>query len=208
LTNEQAEPLAVRAAGGAGHAGGMSQPDPDAELRAADRTIALIGAMGYMRGEFAAARMEWGSQGAPPVPDDIDEIWLEPAGHAGNRDRWFAVTAVSGSYEQAERSYSWGQRVLAGTREYPRFAVERLREHCQDRQAGALETEMLAGRPVYLELTTEGDSMETIQVRARQHDITDETVVAGILGAVRDRDWKQDEDAQAAGIARHRAPGR
>ena len=49
-----------RAANGPRHAGRMSQPDPDARLRAADRTIALIGAMDYMRSEFPAAEMVWG----------------------------------------------------------------------------------------------------------------------------------------------------
>jgi hypothetical protein len=166
----------------------MSQPDLDARLRAADRTIALIGATGYMRSEFPAARMEWGNQDAPPEPDDIDEIWCEPAGDEGDPGRWFAVTAVSGSYGPAERSYSWGQRVLAGTRDYLRFAVKRLREHGQGRLADALETEMLASRLVYLELTTVGDSTETARVRARQYDISDATLVAAMLDAVRGHD--------------------
>jgi len=99
-------------------------------------------------------------------------------------DRWFAVTAVSGSYGPAERTYSWGQRVLAGTREYVRFAVDRLRERGQD----ALETELFADRLVYLELTTAGDSMETIKVRARQYDLSDATLVAGVLDAFRGHD--------------------
>ena len=60
-----------------------------------------------------------GDHDAPPEPDDLDQIWHLPAADVGDsagRDRWFAVTAVSGSYGPAERTYSWGQRVLAGPR--------------------------------------------------------------------------------------------
>jgi hypothetical protein len=70
----------------------MSQPDLDARLQAADRTIALLGAMGYTDQTFPAARMEWGDENVPPDPDDIDEVWREPGGGPDGQDRWFAVT--------------------------------------------------------------------------------------------------------------------
>jgi hypothetical protein len=166
----------------------MNLPGPDAELHAADRTSALIGAMGYMQSEFPGARLHWGDPHAPPEPDDIDQIWCRPAGGPDGQDCWFAVTAASGAYGPAERSYPCGHRVVAGTRDYLRFAIERLRNHGQNQLAGVLETETLAGRLVYLELTTTGDSMETIEVRARQYDISDATLAASVLAAVRDHD--------------------
>jgi hypothetical protein len=166
----------------------VSLPDRDAALLAADRSIALVGAIGYVQSYFSGSRLEWGDTQAPPVPDDIDEIWCQPAGGPDGRDRWIAVTAVSGTYRAAERCNSWGNRLLAGTRNYLSFAIDRLREHGQDRLADALETEMLASRLVYLELTTTAESMENASVQARQFDISDETLVANMLAAVRDRD--------------------
>jgi hypothetical protein len=166
----------------------MSQPDPDARLYAAERAIALIGATGYMQTQFPAAQLEWGDRNAPPTPDDIDQVWREAGGGADGGDRWFAVTAVSGTYGPQERAYSWGQRVLAGTREYLRFAIERLSEHGHKELAGSLEAEMLGSRLVYLELTTVGESVETMEVRARQYDISDETMVASMLAAVHEQD--------------------
>jgi len=165
----------------------VSLSGPEAELHAADRTIALIGAVGYMRSVFPSVQLEWGDRDTPPEPDDIDQIWREQADGPDSRDRWFAVTAISGTYGPAERSYSWGQRVLAGTRDYLRFAIDRLRDHDQGRLADALEAETLASRLVYLELTTTADP-ETPTVHAREYDISDATLVANVLAAVRDHD--------------------
>lgn len=81
-----------------------------------------------------------------------------------------------------------GQRVLAGTREYLQFALGRLREHDQGGLAGVLEAEMLGGRLVYLELTTAGETAETMRLHARQYDISDETLVAEMIAAVDDGD--------------------
>lgn len=191
----------------------MTPPGPDARLLAADRGIALLCAMGYMQGQFPGAQLEWGDTKAPPDPDDIDQIWHEPVGgtrqrflrrggsptsSADSRGRWFAVTAVSGTYGPAERSYSWGQRVLAGTRDYLVFAIGRLRERGQGRLADALETEMLADRLVYLLLTTTVDTAGEPLVQARQYDISDATLAGNVLAAVRDHDEDRIENLKQA----------
>ncbi len=47
---------------------------------------------------------------------------------------------------------------------------------------------MLASRLVHLELSTAGETAETMQVHARQYDLSDETLVAGMIAAVDDGD--------------------
>jgi hypothetical protein len=127
--------------------GAVNSPSPDAELRAMDRTIALLGALGYVTSQFPGAHLEWGDPDTLPEPDDIDGIWCQPEDGSGGRDRWIAASAVSGTYGPAERSFPWGGRVLAGTRDYLRFAIGRLRDHGQHRLADALESEILVGKP-------------------------------------------------------------
>jgi hypothetical protein len=168
----------------------------EAGLPAADRELAAFGAMAYVRASFPGAVVEWGDVIATPdnavrvwrLPDDLDGVWRQPGGGDGGRDRWLAATAISGTYGPAERRDHWGRQLLAGTRDYLWFAVERFREHGQARLADALEAETLASRLVYVELTASGDTRETFQVDARQYDIGDDTIVARVLDAVHRRD--------------------
>lgn len=152
---------------------------------AADRVIAVLGAQAYISSQWPAAQRVWGDTGQVPVPDDLDGVWREDD---GGGERWFAVTATAGEYGPAERAYDWGQRVLAGTRDYLRFAIARLREHGRDEVAGGLEREMYAGRLVYLRLDTVIEDGQATEVNARQYDISDAAVVTALLEAVRDRD--------------------
>jgi hypothetical protein len=154
-------------------------------VSAADRVIAVFGAQAYVRGQWPAAERVWGGPEQVPVPDDLDGVWRE---HTGDGERWFAVTATAGEYGPAERAYDWGQRVVAGTRDYLRFAIARLREHGRDEVAGGLEREMYAGRLVYLRLDTVIEDGQATEVNARQYDISDAAVVTALLEAVRDRD--------------------
>jgi hypothetical protein len=153
------------------------------ELHAADRAIAILGATAYIRTNFPRAQLEWGDSKTRPDPDDLDEVWREPGPGPQDQDRWFAVTAVAGRYGPAERSYPWGGRVLAGTRDYLRFAISGFRARGQDRVAGALEEQMYADRLVYLELTVVIDGQQATEVRARQYDISDATLAASVLAA-------------------------
>ncbi len=157
-------------------------------VRTADRVIAVLGAQAYIRSQWPAAERVWGDHEQVPVPDDLDGVWREPGGAEDGGDRWLAVTATAGEYGPAERARDWGQRVLAGTRDYLRFAAARLREHGHPELAGALEREMYAGRLVYLLLATSIENGQAAEVTARQYDICDAAVVTSLLEAVRDRD--------------------
>lgn len=152
---------------------------------AADRVIAVFGAQAYISSQWPGAERVWGDTEQVPVPDDLDGVWRE---HTDEGERWFAVTAIAGEYGPAERAYDWGQRVLAGTRDYLRFAIARLREHGRNEVAGGLEREMYAGRLVYLRLDTVIEDGQATEVNARQYDISDAAVVTAVLEAVRDRD--------------------
>lgn len=118
----------------------MSDP-----VLAADRVIAVLGAQAYIRSQWPAAERVWGDHEQVPVPDDLDGVWREPGGAGDGGDRWLAATATAGEYGSAERAYDWGQRVLAGTREYLRFAIARLRAHGHAGLAAELERELYAG---------------------------------------------------------------
>jgi hypothetical protein len=153
-------------------------------VRAADRKIALYGAQAYIRSQWPAAERVWGDPEQVPVPDDIDGVWRELA---DDGERWFAVTATAGEYGPAERAYDWGQRVLAGTRDYLRFAIARLREHRHTQLADVLEREMYASRLIYLLLATGIENGEATEVTARQYDISDAAMLTKLLEAVRGR---------------------
>lgn len=119
----------------------MSDP-----VLAADRVIAVLGAQAYIRSQWPAAERVRGDHEQVPVPNDLDGVWREPGGAGDGGDRWLAATATAGEYGSAERAYDWGQRVLAGTREYLRFAIARLRAHGHAGLAAELERELYAGR--------------------------------------------------------------
>lgn len=165
--------------------------DPAARVLAADHALALLGAQAYMRDQFPGAQREWGAEpdGPLPEPGEIDQIWLRPAAVPGGSDTWFAIAACCETYDPGERARAarWG--AVPGTRDYLFFAAGRLRETGQQRIAGVLEAQTLASRLVYLAVTTCLDGNELSDVRARQFDISDETLAAAVLAAAAASDW-------------------
>ncbi|RKR92223.1 hypothetical protein BDK92_6659 [Micromonospora pisi] len=163
--------------------------DHEAASRAvwvADRTIARLCATSYVQQVFPGAVRLWGTDSEPIEPDELDAVWRVPG---DDGERLLVVTALAGEYELPRRRLPYGTTVVGGTRDYLRYAVERLREHGQNDLAGAIEREMYADRLWYFELaavvTVVNGESRVEDVRARQYDISDASLLRALLAAIR-----------------------
>jgi len=167
-----------------------------------DRMLARQAAASYVAGRFPDAEplLEWphdrGGVGAEPTgpgfrADDLDGMWQRPG---PDGPRLIAISVSGGDHPLPEVVPEPGAPALpAGTRDYLRLAAERVRADGRAELADTLARETLAGRLTYLHVATDPGG-QSPSGTAQPFDISDETMVATLLAAVRARKYRRLDD--------------
>jgi len=167
-----------------------------------DRMLARQVAASHVADQFPDAEplLEWphdgGGIGAEPTApgfraDDLDGVWQRPG---PDGPRLIAVSVSGGDHPLPEVVPKPGAPAQpAGTRDYLRLAAERLRADGRAEPADTLVRETLAGRLIYLHVTTDPGG-QSPSGTAQPFDISDETMVATLLAAVRTRRYRRFDD--------------